>query len=289
MELVARIVLIILVCILTAIILFIIRRYKILVKARHQNISKEEVVGRIFLRKLKKIDEASDREPPKELFLDLSRIMRNFFSELYDITYEFAYVELNEELVKKGVDEEKRKEIIDYTMEMEKSEYSNRVISKQEFYYLLGKSIHVIKSVTGYSEDDYALKRVPEKAVKAPHEGIPAEKPKPTGTEPGKVPKKAERPKEEKVAEKAAVPEEPAAAKPKPDVRIEKIRTLIIKAQNSLKDGKPEDAVESYTKMKELYDSLDTEKKISIHEETRNIIRIYNELLREYKELLTPE
>lgn len=286
MDLIFRIVLIILVCILTVIIFFIIRRYKTLVKARHQKISKEEVVGRIFLRKLKKIDEVSDREPAKELFIDLSGTMRNFFSELYDITYEFAYVELNEELVKKGVEEKKRKDIIDYTMEMEKSEYSNRVMTKQEFYYLLGKSIHIIKSVTGYKED-YVLKRVPEKADKVPPKKSPEEKPKPTEPKPEKALRKAEKHKDEKPPEKVAVPEEPTAAKT--DTRIDNIRTLIIKAQNSLKDRKPEDAVESYKKMKELYDSLETEKKIMIHEETRNIIMVYNELLREYKELLTPK
>ena len=263
-DLLLRIVLIVMACALTVIIFFITKKYKTLVRARKKKISKEEVVGRIFMRKLKKIDETSDQEPPKELFSQLNNIIRNFFSELYDISYEFAFVELNEELVKKDVEESKRKDIIDYTMEMEKSEYSDHTMTKQEFYYLLGKSIHIIKELTGYKEDDYALQRVPEKFVPPK----PAKEPEPVKPE------------------KAEPPSTPPSV-PKKNETVEKIRSLIIKADNNLNEKKPEAAMENYTQLRELYNTLSPEVKRSVHTETHEIIRIYNSLLREYKGMIS--
>lgn len=258
--------LIVMACVLTAIIFFITKRYKMLIRARKKKISKEEVVGRIFLRKLKKIDETSDQDTPKELFAQLNGVMRNFFSELYDIAYEFAYVELNEELVRKGIDEKQRKDIIEYTMEMEKSEYSDHTLNKQEFYYLLGKSIHIIKEITGYKED-YALKRAPEKAEDIPDkvtEAAPAKEEKPE-------------PKPEKATDEES----------KKNVKLDRIQSLIIKADNSLREKQPELAMESYTKLRDIYNALTQEEKRSAHSETLEIIRIYNELLKEYKGLLS--
>ncbi len=167
-------------CVLVLLISLILMKYRKLLRTKEVNISKEEVVCRIFTRKIKELEESGENQDPKELFNKLNKTMRGFFSELYDIEYEFAYVELNEELVKKDVSEDIRNAIIDYTMNMAESEYSNHAMTGQEFYYLLGKSIKIIEKVSQYTEEKPGEKQ-PETVESMPDA---AEKQKPSEEKP---------------------------------------------------------------------------------------------------------
>ena len=260
-----RYVLIAVSCILISVITLLILKYKKLLRRKETKMSKEEVLGRLFLRKLKKISESSSKEEPRELFKRLNNIMRNFFSELFDIAYEFAYVELNEELAKKDIDEDIRHDIINYTMQMAETEYSGHKISTQEFYYMLGKSIRIISKVTGHKEEkvEEVEKKPPEKEPVKEAEKAPAKPP------------------EEKEIKKAApVPK-------KEEENVSKLRSLLVVAEGYIKENKSEAAMESYTQLREIYDSLGPEVKRKIYPETKRIIVLYNSLLKEYKDVLT--
>ncbi len=311
-----RYMLIAVVCVLILFISLITMKYRKLLRTREVELSREEVLGRLFLRKIRKIGQSGGKEEPRELFNNLNKIMRNFFSELYEISYEFAYVELNEELVKRGVDEALRNAIIEYTMQMAEAEYSNHEMTDQEFFFLLEKSIKTIERVTGHTEDEMKKREEVEEKLKAEQkeeipkreeeiteevqkklpEKKPAEEPKaePEGeAQPAKKP--AEKPETETSPEKKLeIPhkdEEEMAKKmiiPKEDEeKIEKLRRLLNKAEMNIKQSKAKDAMDNYIDLRVIYDSMKPDMKMKINPETKRIIALYNSLLKEYKNVLT--
>lgn len=323
-----RYILIAVVSALIILVSIILLKYRKLIKVSEVSLSKEQVLGRMFLRKIRKLGEPKPGEDPKNIFRDLNHIMREFFRELYDISYEFAYIELNEELIKKGVDEKLRNEIIDYTMRMAESEYSKRQVTEQEFYYLLGKSIKIIERVTGHTEEGV---KVPEKAPAGepkpaaapekpeelkPEPAVAPERPAEVKPEPAKPVEPAPAPEE---AQKATVKEEPPPVRTVPekeappverpevpptpsesekemekeilvpkkdDEKLDKLRRLLNTAEMNMHDKKSKDAMENYTGLREIYESLPQEMKMQINNETKRIITLYNSLLKEYKDIL---
>ena len=282
-----RYILVAVACVLILLISLITMRYRKLLRAKGVEMNKEEVVGRLFLRKIRKLGESTDKEEPGELFKRLNKIMRDFFGELYEISYEFAYVELNEELIKKGVEEETRNTIIDYTMQMAQSEYSSHRMTEQEFYYLLGKSIKTIEHVTGHKEEEPAGKTPEDKPAeeKTKEDAAPPKKPE-EKAEKGKVPPergdKLEIPHEmeEELEKEMIIPREDEG-------KVDKLRRLLVTAEMSMKENKPRDAMDKYIDLRVIYDSLAPNLKIKINPETRRIISLYNLLLKEYKDVLT--
>jgi hypothetical protein len=316
-----RYMLIAVVCVLILFISLITMKYRKLLRTREVEMSKEEVLGRLFLRKIRKVGESAGKEEPRELFNRLNRVMRNFFSELYEISYEFAYVELNEELVKKGVEESTRNAIIDYTMRMAEAEYSNHKMTEQEFYYLLEKSIKTIERVTGRTEEEMKKVDKAERQLKAViregkiTEEVQRQLPKKRPAEEPEKPAPAPEP----PAEKRAVepePEEKPEAEPEPvkvterkeieiphkaeeeleremiipkkdEERVDKLRRLLVKAEGNMSDMKPKEAMDNYIDLRVIYDSMTPDLKMKINPETKRIIALYNSLLKEYKGVLT--
>lgn len=315
-----RYILVAVACVLILLISLITMKYRKLLRAKGVEMNKEEVVGRLFLRKIRKLGESTDKEEPGELFKRLNKIMRDFFGELYEISYEFAYVELNEELIKKGVEEETRDTIIDYTMQMAQSEYSSHRMTEQEFYYLLGKSIKTIEHVTGRKEEEPAGKKPEDKQrhmidtvfsvwdvirKKIKEDAAPLRKPA-EKAEKGKVPPE-KKPAEEPVEKYKPKPEVPPEGGDKLEIphkmeeelekemiipkedegKVDKLRRLLVTAEMSMKENKPRDAMDKYIDLRVIYDSLAPDLKIKINPETRRIISLYNLLLKEYKDVLT--
>jgi len=303
---------------LVSVISLLIYKYRKMLRKKETEMGKEDVIGRLFLRKLKKIEDLTGKEDPSELFKKLNKTMRGFFSELFDIRYEFDYVELNEELSKQGVKEDIRHEVISYTMGMSRAEYGGHKITNTDFYSLLEKSSRIITKITG-QELELAPEKIPgkippEKEVveevpkeippemeeKAPEkeiiEEVPKEKPpemaevKPEVKAPEKAPEKKEMPEEEK----PEVPEEYEKAieqemivPPDEQERMQKLRKMLLEAEENVKENRYEDAMESYSELRKIYDSLSPKVKLGIYSETERIIRIYNTLLKEYKDTLT--
>ncbi len=386
-------------CILASLLTFILFKFRKLHLKKEAVMDKDDVVGRLFLKKLMKIDERVGKDDARVLSKKLNRTMRSFFSELFDIRYQFDYVELNEELSKKGVKEDIRKDIISYTMQMSQAEYGGRRMTNAELYPLLEKSSRIISGVTG-CEPEAAVAEAPTEpvaaeapAMEAPPEKTPVPEEKPpaavapaaeevpkvtlpaakapiTEATPEKppaavapaaeeVPKvslpaakapiteatpektaaaipPSEKPASEAPAEKTPVPEEKPPAEPvaaeKPPAEappeeqaapeekaqmeappekksvpaekkeetsgkgiaipkgdqdsMDKLKKLLIEAEQGLRDKDYEDAMEAYTQLKGIYDSLSPEVKAGIYSETRRIIDVYNSLLREYKEAM---
>ncbi|MCD6496545.1 MAG: hypothetical protein J7K54_04710 [Candidatus Aenigmarchaeota archaeon] len=282
--------------ILAALIFLLVKKYTGLRKLRDVELSKEAVLGRLFLKKIKKISDASSNESPDELFRQLKKVMREFFSEFFDLSYEFAYLELNEEISKKGLDEKLRKEIMDYTMLMSQTEYSGHRITSQEFFFMLGKSIKVIRDMTGHRDDviedvEHVPAKKPEttKEAEAIKESIVtvSKKKEPEPKEPGAVPglKKDTETKEVPSEEDMKIEARISVQKSDKE-KIDRIRTLIVRAEENLASKKYSDAMDSYTSLRVIYDTLPSEIKKRIYPETRRIISIYNELVKRYKEQL---
>jgi hypothetical protein len=314
-------------CVLVLFISLITMKYRKLLRTREIEMSKEEVIGRLFLRKIRKVGESGGKEDPRELFNRLNKVMRSFFSELYEIAYEFAYVELNEELVKRGVEEDVRNAIIDYTMQIAEAEYSNHKMTDQEFFYLLEKSIKIIEKMTGKTEEEMEKREEVEEKLKSeksgeargedevaeeirkeltgkktgPSEGKKTEeevsassdeeKYRPV-TKPeeelGKAKIRPEKPKKPEIPHKDEEQLEREMLVPKDSKEaVDRIRRLLLKAEANMKKGKPKECMDDYIDIRVIYDSLSPEIKMKINPETRRIITLYNSLLKEYKDILT--
>jgi hypothetical protein len=267
MEWWPRYALIAIACSLIAIVSVLIYKYRKIVSKKEAVMSKEDVIGRMFLRKLRKIEDSIGKEDPSELFKRLNRTMRSFFRELFDIQYEFDYLELNEELTKKGIAKGIRDDVISYTMAMSQAEYGGHKITNVDFYPLLEKSIVVAVKVTGQEHELVAgkvsIKKEPEEEAAVPElEEAPKEK-------------------KEKAAEKvAAVPKVEQAG-------TNKLRRLLVEAEQSIRENRQKEALDSYSELKETYNGLNPKTKLGLYPETKRIIAIYNTLLKEYKDILT--
>lgn len=245
-------------CFLVSLITVLIYKYRKLIIKREASMGKEDVIGRLFLRKVRKIEALVGKEEPHELLKNLNRTMRSFFSELFDIRYQFDYVELNEELTKKGIEERIRRDVIAYTIKMSQAGYGREKISEEDFYPLIEKSIKVVSEITG-----------------GKHELVAGEIPATAEAE-----EKAEKESEETMEKTIKIPKDDKE-------KMAKLMTLLIQAEQDIKEKSYENAMENYSAMKEIYNSLSPDVKIKIYDETRRIIAIYNALLNEYKDILT--
>jgi len=279
----------------------IVRKYRRLLGKRETTLTKESVIGRLFIRKLRALMDEGRGGDPQDLFRKLNKTMRSMFSELFDIKYEFAYVELNEELTKKGVSEEIRNEIINYTMEMSEAEYGGQQITADRLAALFERSSHIIAKVTGYEENEGATKpgekaheapgkpEEEKKALPAPEVVISEVKEKPKEPEPQKSepPKKKEpKPSAEERREEKEVEERIQVPKSEEE-RVQKLRRMLIEAEKNIGEMKLDSALENYSELRTIYDSLSPEIKRSALKETSRIIAVYNSLIKEYRTVLT--
>ncbi len=298
---------------------FILYKYSKLMGKRSASLSKEEVTGRLYARKVAKFRDETSAQAPAERFRQLNKVMRGFFSELFDIRYEFAYVELNEELAKKGVRESVRKEVISYTMEMSEAGYGGKDIDGPALERLIDKSLEVIGKITGTS----AGKPATGEAQAQPPAGEPPAAAEPAPTPPAAAEPRPEfaampeeppaepeeKPRAKPLQEPAAPPEPPKKEKaPEPagrakarekapeerelripeaaEDRVQMIRKLLLEAEEKLREGKPHECLALYTDLKDLYDSLDTISKRGALKEASRIIGVYNSLVKEYSKAL---
>ena len=326
MELELRLILVSVACFLLVIISIIVFRYRQIQKKRDTVLGKEQVLGRLFLRKISKLGEESEGEDFKRTLKKLNGLMKAFFSELFDISYEFDYVELNEELGKKGVDEAVRKEVIDYSMKVEKLEYGGEPVTESDLMPLVEKSVFIIRSITEERKPEEEeeipaaapVSGPPQKkkpsVLAARIEGIlrkPFQRPQKPVEEPAPKPPGKPSPAteelldeiEEKMPKTQAPPkvaeEEPSGEEPAPstkipklpppgkDKAITKIRKLLVLSEDSMSGGNHDEAMDHYMELRQLYDALPPETKRTMYPEAKRIIALYNNLLREYKKVLT--
>ncbi len=321
-------------CVLSGVVAILIINYKRVQDRRDVRLSREEVLRRLFTRKIDALGNEAGTTDMRQMVKKLKKITKDFFGELFEINREFDYVELNEVLGKKGVDEAMRKQVIDFSMRIDEFEYSGRPITEEELLSLVDSSVGIIRNVTEKKEEadiESLRKEVsemqkspetqeprsePESALKIKISGIvskhrgkgepkaapqmPPEKkdvPKPAEKvvdKPKAVPAPAKpeetipEPEEEKPAAEAPK-DEPEETKPSKEhaAGIEKIRKLLLLSEQSVEMGRHEDAMDDYLELRRMYDSLPSEVKIGIQEETKRIIALYNSLLKEYKDTLS--
>jgi hypothetical protein len=240
---------------LAAIVGFLLYKYKKIIGRKFVEMSREEVLGKFYLRKLRKMGEEAAAGDVRELFKRLGKTMRGFLNELYEIKLEFSDVKLNEVLAKKGVSESLRRDVISYMMYMEEAEYGGHDATRQEFYVMLEKSKRMVAKLTG-SRD------------MAPPEKEPEERPA------------------KKVSEKEKRPIPDVIIPKKEEERMEKLRSLLVEAENCVRENRHEEAGERYTELRGIYDSLSPKAREGIQSETVRIIAVYNHLLKEYKSAL---
>ncbi|MFH0956895.1 MAG: hypothetical protein V1813_03460 [Candidatus Aenigmatarchaeota archaeon] len=304
-------------CFLVGVICVLLFRYRKISARRDIRLGKEEVLGRLFLRKIRSIGEAG--EDPAATLRSLSALMRSFFSELFDISYEFDYVELNEELGRKGADEKIRKGIIDYSMKTEEFQYGGKALSEEDLSSIIEKSVIIIRSVTEKRPEseappappaakDVPEAQVPEAAEKKPgrfssaiegfirkplpekREEAPPEEEEAPGRMEADVPVRAVAP----TAVRRPVPA-PAAAERKPaatvpasrDGKMQRMRMLLVKAEGAIASANAGGAAEAYSELRGIYENLAQDEKRDMQEETHRIIALYNALLGEYKSSLS--
>jgi hypothetical protein len=342
-------------------IVLIIKRYAKLAGRRGVEMGKGDVLGRLLLKKIKRLGKQADSGNPRDLLKQLSRTMRSFFSDYFDIKYEFSEVELNEELAEKGIDGSVREQVLDYTTKMAETEYGKSEITKVEFLFILDKAIGVISLLTGckdegvypelHKEPAVSEKPLPSELFRLPEQEEVPGAPEPVAGRPSlfskamsfirsKVPGPAgrpaevektaaeeeliipgEEPREEAGSEEPAPPEKPEKPKAKAEERGEKkpsltdeevmkieqrtlektdeetrdelnvvkLKRLLIRAEDSLSGKKYDDAMDIYTEMRLIYESLQPEMKKALLNEAKRMIVIYNELLEEYKGALSTE
>jgi len=236
---------------LSAIVAFLIYRYKKVIGRKFIEMSREEVLGRFYLRKLRKMSEEAGTTDTRELFKKLGKTIRGFMNELYEIKLEFSDVKLNEVLAKKGVSEALRRDVISYMMYVEEAEYGGHDVTRQEFFVMLEKSIRIVTKLTGSKEPSG---RAPEEV---PDKEAPDKKPVPDVI----IPKKEEE-------------------------RIDRMKSIIVDAENSIKENRYGEAAERYTELRGLYESLSPKARERVQSEAFRIMAIYNHLLKEYKSIL---
>ncbi len=239
MDLLLRIVLVAVACALAGAVGVLVFKFKGVHARRDVELNKEEVLGRLFLRKMKTLGEAHDGEP-KHALKKLNGLMRAFFSELFDISYEFDYLELNEELGKKGVPEDIRKDVIDYSMKVEELEYGGRQVTEDELASLVEKSVYIIRSV---SERRPAPEELPEEVAQAAGEPVAPKEEKKTGTLSAKIDSMLRKPFERHAAGKEPEPAPPAA--PGPEEAVPKPR----KKEPAQEENIPEETEESMSEV----------------------------------------
>jgi hypothetical protein len=278
---------------------------------------KEDVLGRLFLRKIRSLGEAGEN-PPAATLKNLSALMRSFFSELFDISYEFDYVELNEELGRKGVDEGIRKDIIDYSMKTEELQYGGKAVSEADLSSIIEKSVIIIRGVTEKKPEieappaPPAAKDVPEADVPDAAEKTPGRlsleidgfirEPLPEREEEAPAEEETPRRVEEEVsvrtieptAVRRPVPAQTAAERrPSAPVQIygegklPRMRKLLLRAESAIASANSGGAAEAYSELRGIYENLTQDQKRDMQEETRRIIALYNALLGEYKNSLS--
>ncbi len=71
--------------VLVAVVSYLIYKYLKLQGRKGVDMRREDVVGRLFIRKINKLNEEAGREKLPVLFKKLNGIMRSFFSELLEI------------------------------------------------------------------------------------------------------------------------------------------------------------------------------------------------------------
>jgi hypothetical protein len=318
MDLLLRLALIGTACFLGVVIIVLIFRYRKVSSKKDVQLGREEVLGRLFLRKLRSLGEGE--EEPAALLKKLSGLMRTFFSELFDISYEFDYVELNEELSKKGVDGGVRQDIIDYSMKAEEFQYGGRALTEQDISAIVEKSVMIIKAVTerkpekeeqrrekkaaraaaGEKEPaplvekkpgrfagliDAALRKPAQKREKTP---MPDEEMLQRAEESvpqAPVPPAKEKP--QKVTPEEAKAEQKLRVPPAKEGKVQRIRKLLVSAESDLSAGNSDGSMESYAQLREIYESLPQDEKRELAQETHRIISLYNSLLGEYKDALS--
>jgi hypothetical protein len=278
-------------CFLISVMSFIVYKYSRLRKLKGSEMSKEDVLGRLFMKKIENI--ASLKNGTDEVFRKLNKVMKNYFRELFEIEYEFDYLELNEELGKKGIDEELRKYVIDFTMKLSEAEYSGKKLTQAELSSIIEKSKRVVINIMTKGRSFKAPEeKEPVKPVMEAHEPVAAPETAVRDKKPAQAvekapPEKVERKPKKKEKEKPY--KTPAAAKEpsSPEERVSSIRRLLIEAEESLRQKRYEDAMDGYTELKGMYDSVSREEKMGMMEEARRIIGLYNTLLTEYKDMLS--
>ena len=301
------------VAVLLIAIVIIIFRFRTIAIRRSATMSKDEVIGRLFIRKMRKLREETNG-PPGVMFVKLNRVMRSFFSELFDIKYQFAYVELNEELTRKGVGEDIRNEVIGYTMSVSEAEYGGRDISAETLAAMFDRSLRLLEKVTGVSEKEAA--KGPEPPQKESKEGVAKPQEQPAAQQNAAVPE-ATKLAELQPVQLAAPEAQGAEAPPMPPApaikvsgdepqtametaiekrigipkdeqqRLQRLREMLLEAERLITENKHYDALESYSSLREIYDSLSPEVKRSAYSEIKRIISVYNFLLKEYRSALT--
>lgn len=248
-------------CFLVAMISVIIYKYRRLLRRRETELGKEDVLAKLFLRKLRKVQDTVGSEDPAKVLKNINRTMRSFFSELFDIRYQFDYVELNEELTKLGIEKGIKQDIISYTIHMSKAEYGKGSVTDQDIQPLLEKSIDVVSKITGHKHEVVGgeIKKVPE----------PPEK-------------KAGAEKLEEAEHKLEVPHDDKG-------KLDRVRSLLVEAEHDIQAGKLETVMQNYSTMKDIYESLSPAVKMRSLDETKRIIDVYNALLIEFKGALVGE
>ena len=270
-------------------------------KAKKRIVSMEEITKK-FVDKLERLKrrEVISKVNQQDSIIQFFHLIREFFSSLFKIKYEFTYEELKQEVNKKRViNKELKKKFLLFIYELERIEYSGtleKIRNKREFNKRFNKlidkteklTIDFINGIRGELDEDRQLNKelvkTQEKKEKV-RDILRKKGSKKRGTRrvvgAARTTKKTTTKKTTKTRmTKTSTTRTMPTTKIAHNKKIEALFVLLLKANEALDNRDIKTAVDYYNKIKKDYERLSEKEKQHVYDD---IIELYNRILKYHK------
>jgi hypothetical protein len=220
-----------------------------------------ELLGASALRRLHLIQLEIGKKPVRIIVTEFSGVIRDFFAKAFDIKKKFTYIELAEVARKRKMEKALANRIAEFSMKMTELEYKVGEPSLVELSSAIKSAITIVERMAGI--------RIHESLEKHAEEEL----------------RKIE-PKEEAVSLSQAKPERKPkkyATTEKDAANVKALENMIDEGEMAIANHKTEDAEKLYSRIRELYDEMPPDVKMSLYGETIRIIKLYNEIMKNVK------
>jgi hypothetical protein len=221
---------------------------------RRKPYSMKELIGLYTLRRLHLLQLQVTEKDVRKLSKDLSSIMQEFFAKIFNIKYEFTYIEINEIARKKGVSKDLTKLIMNFSIKISEMQYSKHKTSISEVLSSIKLAIRIVEELTGVK----MYESLEEKAEK-------------------------ELAKVEPFKEKIMVEKRGRAKEILTKEYMNKIRELILEGEKAIERNDIKKAKALYSDIRTLYDKIGVEQRKELYEETIRILKLYSNIMKALK------
>lgn len=229
-------------------------------KKKKPLLSDVQLLGVATLRKLHMIQLEIGKKPVRKVSGEFARVMRNFFAKMFNIRRTFTYIELNEIVRRKKLKKELTDIITHFSIRISEIEYGREEVPVTLLVLTIKDAVRIVEGLTGIKMQE-ALGEKMEKELK-------------------KIEPEAKREKIELELKKVRKPKERVKFTKQDLETFDKLRRLIAEGEEALSRGDPKRASEIYSEIRFMYDKIPDNKKKELYEETMNIIKLYNNIMR---------